>query len=100
MTAFYPWMSMDEVMRVHSKDSRELSDNSSSGVRLSVSQMAMRRCWLLGFFNSSVGGLRFCVGTGTALSFKYLSLWDEYCVHDCHFKHYTTAIFVLIYLCT
>lgn len=70
------WLCMDAVIRVCSGDNREPPDNNSSCVR-SMSQTAVSCCWLLGFCNSSVGGLRFCQDTGVALSFKFHCLWDE-----------------------
>lgn len=69
-------MCMGAVIRVHSGDSMEPPDNDSSSMGLSVTT-AVSCCWLLGFFNGTVGGLRFCQGTGAAFSFKHLCLWDE-----------------------
>lgn len=62
-------------------------DHSGSSVH-SVSGMAASCCWLLGFFNGSVGGLRFCQGTGAVFSLKQPSLWAQVVgcsVHVCTF---------------
>lgn len=57
----------------------EPTDESGTSV-CSMSIAAVSSFWLPASFNSSVGGLRFCRGTGAALTLKYRTRGSKYCV--------------------